>query len=276
MRDLTGRLLRDAREASTVQGFWDRAAESLRAWSGAAHVVLRYEAEHERGAVTTDGAPVAQPRAVTRTEDGWRVEVAFHGRPDILTADLEAAADLIGQLTPMVGRRASLEHNQRLGNFVIELSRWLLAAPERDLMLRYTLQTVMTLLDAEGAYAALLEPQAAGVRFVVALGRSAEFEGMLLPLEHSTTGRVVRSGEAMITDNLREEPDIYLPPTALAAALARAAMIAPLQSSTGSAGAIGLIRFRRGGRMRKRRRPSPSRTCISSPAWRHTWRPDWS
>jgi signal transduction histidine kinase len=248
MRDLTSRLLRDAREASTVQAFWDRAADSLRVWSGAAQVMLRYEAERERGAVTTGGAPEAEPQTVTRTEDGRRVDLAFHGaRPGIPTADLDTAADLIGQLTLMVSRRASLEHNQRLGNFVIELSRWLLAAPERDLMLRYTMQTVMTLLDAEGAYAALLEPQAAGVRCVVALGRSAEFEGMLLPLEHSTTGRVVRGGEAMITDNLREEPDIYLPPTALAAALARAAMIAPLQSSTGVLGAIGLIRFRRGG-----------------------------
>ena len=59
---------------------------------------------------------------------------------------------------------------------------------------------------------------------------------MLIPLEHSTTGRVVRSGEALITGNIREEPDIYLPPTALSAALARAAMIAPLQSTTGVLG----------------------------------------
>lgn len=248
MRDVAGRLLRDAREAATVQAFWDRAAESLRAWSGAARIVLRYEAERERGAVTTDGAPVRDPRTVTRTDDGRRVELEFHGaRPDVLTVDLEAAADLISQLTPMVGRRASLEHDQRLGNFVIELSRWLLAAPERNLMLRYTLQSVMKLFDAEGAYAALREPPAAGVRVVVALGRSAEFDGMLLPLEHSTTGRVVRSGEALITDNIREEPDLYMPPAALAATLARAAMIVPLQSSTGVLGAIGLVRFRRVG-----------------------------
>ncbi len=248
MRDVTGRLLRDAREAATVQAFWDSAAESLRTWSGAARVVLRYDAERERGIVTTDGAAVAEPRTVARTDEGRRVEAEFHGaRPDLAAADLDVAVDFVGQLTPMVGRRASLERDQRLGNFVIELSRWLLAAPDRDLMLRYTLQSVMKLFDAEGAYAALREPSSDGVRVVVALGRSAEFDGMLLPLEHSTTGRVVRNGEALITDNIREEPDLCMPPAALAAALARAAMIAPLQSASGALGAVGLVRFRRGG-----------------------------
>lgn len=246
MRDISARLLRDAREAVTVQAFWERAAESLRAWSGATRVMLRYESERERGAVATDGASVADPRTVSRLDDGRRVEVEFHGaRPDLPAADVDAAVDLVAQLTSIVGRRAGLERDQRLGNFVIELSRWLLAAPERDLMLRYTLQSVMKLFDAEGAYAALREPN--GLRVVTALGRSVEFDGMLLPLESSTTGRVVRSGEALITDNVREEPDVYMPAGVMAPALARAAMIVPLQSSAGVLGAIGLIRFRRGG-----------------------------
>ncbi len=248
MHDITVRLLRDAREAATVQAFWARAAESLRTWAGAARVALRYEAERERGMVTTDGAAVTEPHTVARSAEGRRVEVAFHGlRPGLPAADLDVAVDLVGELTLMVGRRAMLERDQRLGNFVIELSRWLLAAPERDLMLRYTLQSVMKLFDAEGAYAALLEPANDGARVVTALGRSVEFDGMLLPLDQSTTGRVVRSGEALITDNIREEPDIYMPAGVREGALARAAMIVPLQSSAGVLGAIGIVRFRRGG-----------------------------
>ena len=252
MREVAGRLLRDARESATVQTFWDRAAESLRAWSGAARLVLRYETERERGAVATDGAPVADPHTVTRSDDGRRVEVEFHGvRPALADADLEAAVELIGQLTSMVGRRAGLEHDQRLGNFVIELSRWLLAAPDRDLMFRYTLQSVMKLFDAEGGYAALCEPSGGaaggGVRVMTALGRASEYDGMLLPLDHSTTGRVVRTGEALITENVREDPDIYMPPGVHAVALARSTMIVPLQSSTGVLGAIGIARYRRGG-----------------------------
>jgi signal transduction histidine kinase len=248
MQDITRRLLRDAREATSIQTFWDSAAASLRAWSGSTKVVLHYQGQREKGAVTTDGVSTGAPRRARWGDDGGRsAEVELYGtRPGLPAAELDAALELAGGLAPMVGQRALLVHDQRLGSFSIELSRWLLAAPERDLMLRYTLQSVMKLFDAEGAYAALREPDVDTLRVVVALGRAAELDGMLIPLEHSTTGRVVRSGEALITGNIREEPDIYLPPNALSAALARAAMIAPLQSATGVLGAIGLVRYRRG------------------------------
>jgi len=248
MPDLPLELVSAARESKTASEFWDRAAAALRDWSGAAHVALRYEGQRQRGSVKTDGQPTALPHLVVWSDAERRVEAELHalpaGKPD---DGLEAALELTGQLAMMVGQRAALEHDQRLGSFVIELSRWLLAAPERDLMLRYTLQSVMRLYDAEGAYAALLEPGDGHLRIVVALGRSAELDGMRIPLDQSTTGRVVRSGEALITDNVREEPDIYLPPSALSAAHARAALIVPLQSATGVLGAIGLVRYRRGG-----------------------------
>lgn len=248
MQDLTRRLLRDAREATSVQAFWDRAAATLRLWTGAAKVVLRYHGLREKGAVTTDGESHGAPRrARWSDETGRAADVELYAsRADLPPADLDAALELAGGLAPMVGQRALLEHHQRLGSFSIELSRWLLAAPERDLMLRYTLQSGMKLFDAEGAYAALREPGADALRVAVALGRASELDGMLVPLEHSTTGRVVRTGEALITGNIREEPDIYLPPTALSAGLARAAMIVPLQSATGVLGAIALVRYRRG------------------------------
>jgi signal transduction histidine kinase len=249
MQDLTRRLMRDAREARSVQGFWDSAAATLRAWTGSAQVELRYQGQRETGVVTTEGVPTGASRRAHWGDDGGRsVEVELYAsRRDLPAAALDAALELAGGLAPMVGQRAALEHDQRLGSFSIELSRWLLAAPERDLMLRYTLQSVMQLFDAEGAYAALREPGTETLRVVVALGRAAELDGMLVPLERSTTGRVVRSGEALLTGNIREEPDIYLPPNALSAALARAAMIAPLQSATGVLGAIGVVRYRRGG-----------------------------
>lgn len=246
--DLPHTLVVVAREAKSVAEFWDRAAVALRDSAGAAHVVLRYDGHRQRGTVKTEGSPSAGPRVLVWSDAGRRVEAELHGLPAAAAGEpLAAALDLASQLATMVGQRSALEHDQRLGNFVIELSRWLLAAPERDLMLRYTLQSVMRLYDAEGAYAALLEPPHDQLRIVVALGRSAELDGMRIPLDQSTTGRVVKSGEALITDNIREEPDIYLPPSALSAALARAALIVPLQSASGVLGAIGLVRFRRGG-----------------------------
>jgi signal transduction histidine kinase len=249
MRDLTRRLLRDASEAATLQAFWDRVAESLRDWAGATHVALHHETARERVVAVTAGTAGAAPSAFSWTDGaGRRVDAHVQGlRADVAAGELEAALEMAAALSAMVGRRAVLERDQRLGTFVVELSRWLLAAPERDLMLRYTMQSVMQLFDAEGAYAALCEPAGEAVRVVVALGCSAEYDGMLLPLERSTTGRVVRSGEALITSNVQEEPDVYIPPQALAVALARSAMIAPLQSATGVLGAIGLVRFHRGG-----------------------------
>jgi signal transduction histidine kinase len=250
MQDLSRPLVGAARESKSVADFWDRAASLLRDAAGAVHVVLRYEGQRQRGEVKTDGQPGAVPRLSIWSDDtGRRVEAELHGLlPGETDEALQAALDLTAQLAAMVGQRTALEHDQRLGNFVIELSRWLLAAPERDLMLRYTLQSVMRLYDAEGAYAALLEPADDDhLRIVVALGRSAELDGMRIPLDQSTTGRVVKSGEALITDNIREEPDIYLPPSALSAALARAALIVPLQSAGGVLGAIGLVRYRRVG-----------------------------
>src|SRR5713101_6425302 len=241
MQDLSRRLVSAARESKSVADFWDRAATLLRDAAGAAHVVLRYEGQRQRGVVKTDGQPGAVPLLLIWSDDTGRVEAELHAlTPGESNEALEAALELTAQLAAMVGQRTALEHDQRLGNFVIELSRWLLAAPERDLMLRYTLQSVMRLYDAEGAYAALLEPPDDHLRIVVALGRSAELDGMRIPLDQSTTGRVVKSGEALITDNIREESDIYLPPSALSAALARAALIVPLQSAGGVLGAIGL------------------------------------
>ena len=249
MRDLLRRLVADARSVPSLKDFWDRAAEALRLWSGAALVVLRYEGLHEHGSVTTDGTPVAVPLKLAWSDEvGRRLELELHGpRAGLSPVETDTVLDLVAGLAPGVGQRMALERDRRLGNFVVELSRWLLAAPERDLMLRYTLQSVMKLFDAEGAYAALRTPEGDSLRVVVGLGRAAELDGMTLPLEHSTTGRVVRSGEALITGNIREEPDIYLPPSALSAALARAAMIAPLQSATGVLGAVGVVRYRRGG-----------------------------
>ena len=249
MVDLTLRLLRDAREAATLQTFWGRVAELLREWTGASHVVLHHEAPSEQVVAVSAGTAGTAPRAFSWTDGaGRRVEAQVHGPcTDVTAEQLGATLEIAAELSAMVGRRTALEHDQRLGTFVVELSRWLLAAPERDLMLRYTMQSVMKLFDAEGAYAALCEPGGEAALVVVALGRSAEYNGMLLPLDRSTTGRVVRSGEALITDNVREEPDVYIPPQVVGLALARSAMIAPLQSATGVLGAIGLVRFHRGG-----------------------------
>src|SRR5205085_815008 len=73
----------------------------------------------------------------------------------------------------------------------------------------------------------------------------AELDGLAIPIGASVTGRVVRTGEALLTDNILDEAEAQraLSPSGTA----RAAMIAPLRTSSGVAGAVGVVRYLRPG-----------------------------
>src|SRR5204862_144114 len=140
---------------------------------------------------------------------------------------------------------SGLERERRLGTFLVELSRWLLAAPERELLLRYTLQSVTSLVDAQGAYVALRGVTPDTLRVASTVGQCVELDGADIAVDASATGRVIRTGEPFLTDNILSEADAQrgLSPSGLA----RAAMIAPLRTSSGVAGAVGVVRYLRTG-----------------------------
>src|SRR5262249_57778237 len=75
-----------------------------------------------------------------------------------------------------------------------------------------------------------------------ALGEAAAVDGLTLAIEASTTGRVVRTGEPVMTADLRAEADTSPIANALVQGV-RAALIAPLRTSQGTVGAVGLLRF---------------------------------
>ena len=236
-------LLKAASDAADVRAFWQAAVEVLRAWTGAAWAAVEYRGLTERGTVTAGADPgAATPDSLAWVDvEGRRAELRLAGAaPEQAAAALETAA----RLAVMVGRRVGLERERRLGTFMVELSRWLMAAPETDLLLRYTLQSVMVLVGANGAHVALRQGGSAAdtLRIVTALGRAAPLKGLDLTLQSSTTGRVVRSGEALVTDHLAAEPDAsgaarHVAPDA------RAAMLAPLHASSGVIGAVAVIRY---------------------------------
>src|SRR5881296_1670388 len=196
------RLLIEAGRAKQARAFWQASAEVLSDWAGGAHVRLVYKGLSESGTAEAGSAAQAGESCIADYHDaeGHHVQATFRGLPEgVPTEPLRSGVEIATHLAVMVARRATLERERRLGTFLIELSRWLLAAPERDLMLRYTLQSVMKLYEADGAYAALVEPSGETLRVAVAVGRLAELTGLQLPFQHSTTGRVVRSGEAILT-----------------------------------------------------------------------------
>ena len=247
MRDALQALLREASEAKRSADFWRAAASILSDWAGGARLSIRYRGMNESGAVTA-GADERSGRTLTaewRDPDGRHVEATLSGATASLpVSELETAIEFATRLAVMVGRRAALERERRLGSFVVELARWLLAAPETHLVLRYALQSLMELVDAQGAFMALKLPDGENLRVSPALGDASRAEGLVLGIDWSTSGRVVRTGEAVMTADLQAEADAS-PLGKTFAEGVRAALLAPLRVSLGTVGVVGLLRYQR-------------------------------
>src|SRR5690349_7570324 len=245
MREALQSLLREASDAKRSPDFWRAAATILSDWAGGARVAISYRGINEVGSASagSDDRSGRTLRAEWRDPEGRHVEATLAGAPAALpTAELEAVVEFSSRLAVMVGRRAALDRERRLGSVVVELARWLLAAPETQLLLRYTLQSMMERVQAQGAYVALKQPDGEHLRISPALGDATPVHGLIMGLETSATGKVVRTGEALITGDLRAEPDSSPIATSLAEGV-RAALIAPLRISQGTVGAVGLLRF---------------------------------
>src|SRR3989442_7064601 len=195
------RLLNEASTSTGTKAFWQAAARILSEWAGGALVQLDYRGLNESGAATAGATASGSPVAVGRQDtDGRRVHGEFAAiPPGAGTADVRATIEVATHLAVMVGRRASLERERRLGTFLVELSRWLLAAPERELLLRYTLESLLSLVDAEGAYVALRGGEGGMLRVAATVGHCVELDGFEVGLTASTTGRLVRTGETVLT-----------------------------------------------------------------------------
>ena len=245
MRDALQALIRQATEARRSAEFWSAAARILSDWAGGARFVIHYKGINESGSVTA-GADDRSGRSLAaewRDPDGRRVEATIAGAsPALPTSEVEAALEFASRLAVMVGRRAALERERRLGSFVVELARWLLAAPETELLLRYTLQSLMKLVEAQGAFVALKQPDGENLRISPALGEATPIEGLIMGLDASVTGRVMRSGEPLMTEDLRSEPGASPIAKALAEGV-RSALLVPLRTSQGAVGAVALLRY---------------------------------
>src|SRR2546426_12770122 len=183
MRDALQALLREASDAKRSADFWHAAAGIMSGWAGGARLSIRYQGINEGGSVSA-GADERSGRSLTaewRDPDGRHVAATLAGAPPALPAsELEAAIEFCTRLPAMVGRRAARERERRLGSFVVELARWLLAAPETQLLLRYTLQRLMELVEAQGAVVALKQPDGQNLRISPALGAPAATDGLIL------------------------------------------------------------------------------------------------
>src|SRR5438094_250079 len=238
MLDPIRRLLAEAGKAKQTRAFWQTVTDILSEYAGGARVELTYKGLSESGTLDAGAAGTDGETFLTDYHDaeGRHVSARFEGLPAGFPGEvLRSTIEIATHLAVMVARRSGLEREGRLGTFLVELSRWLLAAPERELLLRYTLQSVTSLVDAQGAYVALRGVSPDTLRVASTVGQCVELDGAEIAIDASATGRVVRTGEPFLTDNILNEADAQrgLSPSGLA----RAAMIAPLRTSSGVAGA---------------------------------------
>src|SRR5882762_5405369 len=248
MLDPIRKLLTEAGKAKQTRAFWQAATDILSEWAGGARVHLTYKGLSESGTLEAGASGGDGETFLTDYHDaeGRHVSARFEGLPAGFPGEvLRSTIEIATQLAVMVARRSGLERERRLGTFLVELSRWLLAAPERELLLRYTLQSVTSLVDAQGAYVALRGVTPDTLRVASTVGQCVELDGAEIAIDASATGRVIRTGEPFLTDNILTEADAQrgLSPSGMA----RAAMIAPLRTSSGVAGAVGVVRYLRAG-----------------------------
>lgn len=249
MRDALQALLREASNAKRSADFWRAATQILSDWAGGARLVIQYKGVNEGGSVTagTDDRSGRTLAAEWQDPDGRHVQANLAGAaPALPASELKSAIEFASTLAVMVGRRAALERERRLGTFVVELARWLLAAPETELLLRYTLQSLMELVESQGAFVALKQPDGENLRISPALGEAKSIEGLLLGLDTSVAGRVVRTGEPMMSEDLRAERDAS-PIAKVLAEGVRSALMVPLRTSQGAVGVVGLLRYQTAG-----------------------------
>src|SRR5205809_389091 len=246
MLDPIRRLLAEAGKAKQTRAFWQTVTDILSEYAGGARVELTYKGLSESGTLDAGAAGTDGETFLTDYHDaeGRHVSARFEGLAAGFPGEvLRSTIEIATHLAVMVARRSGLERERRLGTFLVELSRWLLAAPERELLLRYTLQSVTSLVDAQGAYVALRGVSPDTLRVASTVGQCVELDGAEIAIDASATGRVIRTGEPFLTDNILNEADAQrgLSPSGLA----RAAMIAPLRTSSGVAGAVGVVRYLR-------------------------------
>src|SRR6266700_1544901 len=166
---------------------------------------------------------------------GARVELTYKGLSESGTLDAGAAGT--------DGETFLTDYHDAEGRHVSARFEGLPAGFPGEVLLRYTLQSVTSLVDAQGAYVALRGVSPDTLRVASTVGQCVELDGAEIAIDASATGRVIRTGEPFLTDNILNEADAQrgLSPSGLA----RAAMIAPLRTSSGVAGAVGVVRYLR-------------------------------
>jgi signal transduction histidine kinase len=242
--DPTLRMVVAAGTAHDVRQFWCTVADILLHSTRADQVVIEYSDHWGAGAVRVGAAARDAPTHTETWQEGEDRYACLRLVPGV--RDPAALKTLLFNavgLASLVGRRTVLEHERRLGTFLVELSRWMrTAAADPHQLLQYTVHSVMSLVGAHGAF--VVERTADGALHIgVAVGAIDGFATSPAALKDSVFERVMNASAPLLADRLSEHDDVPVKEPATRDALA-AAMIVPLPTTGDAAGVLAVHRLR--------------------------------
>ena len=165
--------------------------------------------------------------------------VALHdSREETFDAD---AREVIGMLARHAAAAlsnarlfADSEHERRQSEAMAEIARAVGESLKMGEVLRLILRHAVALLEGEGACVALKEGDY--LHIVSAIGSTELLSGVHMPIDGSLSGRVLRSGHALVTNNIQSEADVHRPTVRLVAI--ERSVIVPLATARGTLGVI--------------------------------------
>jgi signal transduction histidine kinase len=242
LNDPVLRMVVAAGTAPDQRRFWTHVADILLDTHDARRVTIDYCDRWGAGSVSTGNPKDNHTSSETYREGNERYATAHITPPARDRANLQTQLITAVELAALVGRRGVLEHERRLGTFLVELSRWMktvVADPQQ--LLQYTIHSVMSLTGAHGAIVVERKPD--GTLYVeAAVGEAQTFKRGAEDLRDSIFARVLKTEAPLLVERLADEPDAPVTPE-VRATLA-AAMLVPLPTSGDAAGVLAVFRIK--------------------------------
>ncbi len=236
------RLALAATTARNPRELWQETAKEVSGLTGNGFVRIEYTDPVASGWVEC-GEPRSEERATLTFSWGERyVEVKCDlPESDVPLGRVGSIIEAAQAMVELVGRRMTLEHERRLGSFIVELSRWMLAsAADPAMLLRYTLESILKLVEGQGAMVVLSGSSGSKLDVVSTAGCMEGGEGALLELIKPAVGQVVEREAPFVTSDLGTAVGHAVPE--LVRGAFASAMFVPLRSTERVVGALCIVR----------------------------------
>ncbi len=195
-----------ATNARNPRELWQETAKVIGQLSHSDYVRIDYSDPLTCGSVNWGSRSDSPITKLSFENDPRRLEVELAVDCETVSLDqIESVVRAAAALEELVSRRMTLEHERRLGSFIVELSRWMLASSTNPAMLlRYTLESILQLVDGDGALVVLTAADGQSLELVSTVGCMEQDDVCLLELIRPGVAQVVERAAPFLTPDLGE------------------------------------------------------------------------